>query len=225
MGRYETSLEPSIGKFFGKPLNVSSLSHHIFTRYLYFLASGHYGLWTHGIYHRDISDGNLMYRRDKNTGEVIGVLADFDLSSLEEQASQNTERTGTVLFMALDLLSTKALVGQVTHDYGHEAEAYFWVGVYNTACYDNGHTVHLAVPAQWNSLGAITMRKDKRDYLAILPEHVATSSQKDVWNGLYLLYTPLKQRKIFKRPTEPGLLLNVLQMSGALPQPFDPSVQ
>ncbi len=166
-----------------------------------------------------------MYRRDKNTGEVIGVLADFDLSSLEEQASQNTERTGTVPFMALDLLSTKALAGQVTHDYGHEAEAYFWVGVYNTACYDNGHTVHLAVPAQWNSLGATTMRKDKRDYLAILPEHVATSSQKDVWNGLYLLYTPLKQRKIFKRPTEPGLLLNVLQMSGALPQPFDPSVQ
>ena len=89
-----------------------------------------------------------MYRKDKTTGAVIGVLADFDLSSLKAKTSLNTKRTGTVPFMALNLLSTDALAGKVEHDYCHEAEAFFWVGVYDTACYDNGHTVHSTIPAQ-----------------------------------------------------------------------------
>jgi len=164
-----------------------------------------------GVYHRDISDGNLMYKKDKDTGEVIGVLADFDLSSLEDSKTLNTERTGTVLFMALNLLSEDALAGKVKHDYGHEAEAFFWVGVYDTACYDNGHTVGDAVPGQWNSLGATAMEKEKRNYLAYLNKHIATPSQKDVWGGLSLLNAYLKQRQIFERPTEPGQ--NVLSQS------------
>jgi hypothetical protein len=143
-----------------------------------------------------------MYRKDNNTGEVIGVLADFDLSSLKARASGNTERTSTVPFMALDLLSTEALAGEVEHDYGHEAEAYFWVGVYDTACYDNGHTVDSAVPAGWNSLGAIAMGKGKLAYLSKLHKHVDSLSQKDVWNGLSLLWVPSEPRGIFKRPTE-----------------------
>jgi hypothetical protein len=201
-----------------------AFSHHISTRYLYFLASGHYGLWTRGVYHRDISDGNLMYRKDKYTGEVIGVLADFDLSSLKAKTSRNTELTGTVPFMALDLLSPEALAGKVEHDYCHEAEAYFWVGVYDTACYDNGHTVHSADPAQWNSLGAIAMRVKKGDYFFNLGKHVATPPQKDVWQGLSLLQVTLEQRKIFARPTEPGLNgLNVRLLYGT--KPFDASVQ
>ena len=203
-----------------------AFSHHISTRYLYFLASGHYGLWAQGVYHRDISDGNLMYRRDKNTGEVIGVLGDFDLSSLKAKTSRNTERTGTVPFMALDLLSTEALAGEVEHDYGHEAEAYFWVGVYDTACYDNGHTIHSAVPAQWNSLGAIAMGKKKLYYLTNLRKHVATPSQKDVWKGLSLLQEPLERRQIFKRPMEPDpSLLNLQRKLGTTVPRFDASVQ
>jgi hypothetical protein len=124
--------------------------------------------------------------------------------------------------MALNLLSKKALAGEVEHDYGHEAEAYFWVGVYDTACYDNGHTVHHAVPAQWNSLGANAMREKKTAYLFNLGEHIATPSQKDVWEGLSLLRLPLKQRQIFERPTEPDpKILSLLLLSGTTPQPFN----
>ena len=170
-----------------------------------------------------------MYRKDNNTGEVIGVLADFDLSSLKANTSRNTERTGTVPFMALDLLSTKALAGEVEHDYGHEAEAYFWVGVYDTACYNYGHTVNSEVPARWNSLGAIAMREKKTDYLANLGEHDATSSQKDVWKGLSYLRMPLEQRQIFRRPTEPDPdMLRAMDPNLPLPSgamPFDASVQ
>jgi len=205
-----------------------AFSHHISTHYLYFLASGHSGLWTQGVYHRDIRDGNLMYRKDNNTGEVIGVLADFDLSSLEAKTSRNTERTGTVPFMALDLLSTKGLAGEVEHDYGHEVEAYFWVGVYDTACYDYGHTVNSAVPARWNSLGALAMREKKTYYLVNLGQHDATSSQKYVWKGLCYLGRLLEQRQIFNRPTEPdpNILTGIdpyLQLSSST-TPFEASV-
>jgi hypothetical protein len=163
-----------------------------------------------------------MFKKDKDTGKVIGVLGDFDLSSLEDNKVSNTERTGTVPFMALDLLSTKALAGNVVHDYCHEAEAYFWVGVYDTACYDSGRTVHSAVPAQWNSLGAEAMRIQKRDYLSNLSTpagHIPTSSQKDVWKGLSLLRIPLKERQIFERPTESNLSLYEFT-----PQPWDASL-
>ena len=65
---------------------------------------GHFELWKWGLHHRDISSGNLMYTRDEQ-GRVVGVLNDFDLSVLASLASEfSTERTGTVLFMATDLL-------------------------------------------------------------------------------------------------------------------------
>ena len=167
-----------------------------------------------------------MYRRDNNTLGVIGVLADFDFSSLKSKTSRNTERTGTVPFMALDLLSMEALAGKVEHDYCHEAEAFFWVGVYDTACYDNGHTVDSAVPAQWNSLGAIAMGREKYFYLTRINEHVATPSQKDVWEGLSCLRIPLNHRRIFIRPKQPdpNSLVAILRLLYDTVS-FDPSVQ
>jgi hypothetical protein len=137
---------------------------------------------------------------------------------------RNIERTGTVPFMAIDLLSKKALAGKVEHDYGHEAEAFFWVGVYDTACYDNGHTVHDAVPTQWNSLRATAMREKKRDYLSSLDGHIATPSQKDVWRGLSLLRVPLRKLQIFERPTEQDPdMLSTQPLFGETPRPFDSS--
>ena len=198
--------------------------HQISTRFLYFLPSGHYGLWMQGVFHRDISDGNLMYRRDKNTREVTGVLADFDLSSLDSKTCRNTERTGTVPFMALNLLSEKALQGEVKHDYAHDAESFFWVGAYDTACYDNGRVVDSAVPTQWNSLGAIAMCKEKTFYIHN-DTHLPTPSQEVVWNGLFSLQVLLTQAQIFHRPKEQDLSKSKsLELQGLLPQPHDPSI-
>ncbi|KAG8795332.1 hypothetical protein FRC17_008149, partial [Serendipita sp. 399] len=63
----------------------------------------HYLLWKLGVEHRDISTGNLMYWRD-NDGHAHGVLADFDLSSLSGEPSNNKQRTGTLPYMAIELL-------------------------------------------------------------------------------------------------------------------------
>lgn len=56
------------------------------------------------MHHRDISSDNLMYDKDEK-GRVIGVLNDFDLSIVSSLAEEfGTERTGTVPFMAIDLM-------------------------------------------------------------------------------------------------------------------------
>jgi len=47
----------------------------------------------------------MWYRKD---GVLMGVLNDYDLSSLETSAQgpQGNERTGTIPFMAVDLVSS-----------------------------------------------------------------------------------------------------------------------
>ncbi|KAG2032565.1 hypothetical protein BDR03DRAFT_1094850 [Suillus americanus] len=86
----------------------------------------HLNLWKEGVYHQDISPGNLMWYR-KN-GKLIGVLNDYDLSSLANVVGpRGDERTGTVPFMALDLLSPKAERGEVEYLYRHDLESFMWV--------------------------------------------------------------------------------------------------
>ncbi|KAG9026629.1 hypothetical protein FRB95_008656 [Tulasnella sp. JGI-2019a] len=87
----------------------------------------HYALWCLGIHHRDISVSNLMFYVDKD-GKCRGVLNDFDLATIHNRTdASGTERTGTLPFMAMDLLTKKGLDGKVPHLYRHDLEAFFWV--------------------------------------------------------------------------------------------------
>ncbi|KAF8833735.1 hypothetical protein BDN67DRAFT_976454 [Paxillus ammoniavirescens] len=89
----------------------------------------HYVLWKAGIHHRDVSCENLMYH--SVNGKVIGVLNDYDLASL--MSSDNPlgkERTGTMLFMAIDLLDADGRDGKVKHLYRHDMESLVWVFVW-----------------------------------------------------------------------------------------------
>ncbi|KAJ3813716.1 protein kinase [Lentinula aff. lateritia] len=78
-----------------------------------------------GILHRDLSSGNIMYRR-KN-GKVYGVLNDFDLSSRVrdmDKGATSKQRTGTRPFMSIDLLNP---VWQGGHLYRHDLESLFYI--------------------------------------------------------------------------------------------------
>ena len=86
--------------------------------------------WLHEtprILHRDISYNNLMYRIVGN--EIRGVLNDFDLSyqMTDESPSPNNptshQRTGTLPFMAVDLLGDEPPL----QGYRHDLESFFWV--------------------------------------------------------------------------------------------------
>ena len=69
---------------------------------------GHFKLWELGVQHGDPSLANLMV--DPATGN--GVLNDWDLSRFEDGPMRvGAERTGTIPFMALDLLTAEGLAG------------------------------------------------------------------------------------------------------------------
>ncbi|OAX42207.1 hypothetical protein K503DRAFT_661385, partial [Rhizopogon vinicolor AM-OR11-026] len=89
----------------------------------------HHILWQKGVRHRDISPSNLMFyfSWDSSGRDVaVGILNDYDLSSLKKGPT-GRERTGTVPFMAIDLLTKKSLAGEVEHLYRHDAESFIWV--------------------------------------------------------------------------------------------------
>jgi hypothetical protein len=66
----------------------------------------------------------MWYEKD---GKLIGVLNDYDLSSLvDEPGPRGNECTGTVPFMACDLLTEKGLRGEVKHMYRHDLESFVW---------------------------------------------------------------------------------------------------
>ena len=57
----------------------------------------------------------------------VGILNDFDLAKLSEQAgASGQDNTGTLPFMALDLLSKSGLRGEIPRRYRHEAESFAW---------------------------------------------------------------------------------------------------
>lgn len=60
--------------------------------------------------------------------QYYGVLNDFDLASVKGgPIIFGSERTGTIPFMALDLLDAPGLGGEVQHLYRHDLESFFWV--------------------------------------------------------------------------------------------------
>jgi len=57
----------------------------------------------------------------------VGVLNDFDLARFAGQAgASGQDNTGTLPFMALDLLSEEGLRGELPRLYRHEAESFAW---------------------------------------------------------------------------------------------------
>ncbi|KIM42704.1 hypothetical protein M413DRAFT_444376 [Hebeloma cylindrosporum] len=96
-------------------------------------------LWRIGIAHGDVSLYNLMSKEDNK----YGVLNDFDLSTIMKPGDQNPnrqglERTGTLPFMALQLLGNKGFNGKVPRRYRHELECFAWVLVWVSRCVVDG---------------------------------------------------------------------------------------
>ncbi|KIM42714.1 hypothetical protein M413DRAFT_122230 [Hebeloma cylindrosporum] len=96
-------------------------------------------LWRIGIAHGDVSLYNLMSKEDNK----YGVLNDFDLSTIMEPGDQipnrqGLERTGTLPFMALQLLDDEGFDGKVPRRYRHELESFAWVLVWVSRCVVGG---------------------------------------------------------------------------------------
>lgn len=125
----------------------------------------HFDLWQGGVYHRDVSPANMMwYEKD---GILMGVLNDYDLSSLASaHGPQGNERTGTVPFMALDLLTPKGQGGEVKHLYRHDLESFIWVLVWVCLRYKDGTLLQFNRPFDdWATKDAVTVGEKKAFFL------------------------------------------------------------
>jgi len=77
---------------------------------------------------------------DKVSGN--GILNDFDLAHLAgEERPSGTERTGTIPFMAFDLLTNEAWDGNITRQYRHDCESFAWVLLWICCCYEDGNDI------------------------------------------------------------------------------------
>ncbi|KAG7440979.1 uncharacterized protein BT62DRAFT_909529 [Guyanagaster necrorhizus] len=88
----------------------------------------HKWLYDHpGILHRDISPGNIMWRRTVD-GHLRGVLNDFDLSAYRHDTGPSLrQRTGTLPYMAFELLIDDENGHPPKHLYRHDVESIFYV--------------------------------------------------------------------------------------------------
>jgi hypothetical protein len=95
---------------------------------------------------------------------VFAVLNDYDLSLLKNTPS-GRERTGTVPFVALSLLTWKAIEGKV-HLYRHDVESFIWVLSWVSLQYENGKLRSNSRPFDgWLTVDAIGCRKEKTSFL------------------------------------------------------------
>ena len=84
------------------------------------------------IEHGNISIGNLMY----DPATKRGVLNDFDLARDGGPNRKPTakDNTGTMPFLALDLLDKRAFECLVPRRYRHDAESFAWCLIYICVC-------------------------------------------------------------------------------------------
>lgn len=98
-----------------------------------------YWLARAGVQHRDISVGNLGWAVRKN-GICVGLPFDFDHARFIKRKNPPSSEhiTGTIPFMALDLLQNMTRSHIVRYDY----ESCFWVAWYIATCYKGGKQLH-----------------------------------------------------------------------------------
>jgi hypothetical protein len=117
----------------------------------------------------------------------MGVLNDYDLSSLaDDPCPRGNELTGTIPFMALDLLSAEAQRGEVKHLYRHDLESFMWVFIWICFSYRGG----VLLPAKlrpldrWATIDAVTCAEKKSFFMFDMLNYVSPHPHPLVWRFL-----------------------------------------
>ncbi|MCJ1469209.1 hypothetical protein MMC07_007842 [Pseudocyphellaria aurata] len=75
------------------------------------------------ILHRDISENNIIITEPETAGGFCGMLIDLDLAIVDGERTGAQHMTGTMEFMAIDVLRGV----EVEHTYRHDLESFFYV--------------------------------------------------------------------------------------------------
>ncbi|KAF5313573.1 hypothetical protein D9611_010172 [Ephemerocybe angulata] len=152
----------------------------------------HHEAWKRGgVLHRDLSDSNIMISR--RGGDPKGLLNDWDMASFIEaiadktSSAHNHNRTGTLPFMALDLIypTTWHTVHPREHWYRHDLESFFYILVWAAIHYNlkektRDEEVHPSL-VPWTSGDANTHAMAKYSFLR--PDDRAALAYRDIKPG------------------------------------------
>jgi hypothetical protein len=131
--------------------------------------TGHHILWISDVHQYDVSLSNLMVYRTLS-GLMMSVINDWDLSS-PENGSGSHERTGMIPFMAMDLLTKKAIKGKAEHMYQYITESFFWVQIFCLQ-YEDGNLLGKDRPLDyWLTADAHSCWVMKHDSLKLAMEN------------------------------------------------------
>ena len=120
-----------------------------------------------------------------------GIMNDWDLSFDREGALQHVggERTGTVPFMALDLLTEEYWAGTIPRLYRHDLEGLIWVLPWVFLQYENG-SLTVSKLKSWRTGDYFACQKEKRTFLAHFRKtsnYLPTRSWATEWELAYVL--------------------------------------
>ena len=115
-----------------------------------------------------------------------GILNNWDLATIEGISKHDgCDRTGTVPFMALELLDEQYWAGKMKRQYHHDLEGFLWILPYVCLQYEDGKMVTYPLKS-WNTGDYVVCRKEKNDFLRklhtkphLIPK--ATSSYNREW--------------------------------------------
>ncbi|KAG6828054.1 hypothetical protein H0H92_009515 [Tricholoma furcatifolium] len=131
----------------------------------------HYHAYYEGrVLHRDLSDNNLTVFRPLKDGKKKGILNDWDMASFvddnnEIPLSHATHRTGTVPFMARDLLTKTP----PAHLYRHDLESFFYILVWVAVHYDFSRNIRdksRALQKKWDREDLDDVRSEKMSFIS-----------------------------------------------------------
>ena len=118
----------------------------------------HAVLWSRNIKFGDPNLWNAMYDKDLKSG----VLVDYDFSTSRRQLS--VSRSGTIPFMALDLLLDDPKL-EVERQYRHELEAFFWILSFVFMRYHNGKSQRRTAVDSWMTSSYRACLRAKLDFM------------------------------------------------------------
>ncbi|TFY57703.1 hypothetical protein EVG20_g8436 [Dentipellis fragilis] len=150
--------------------------------------SGNYALWERGVPHSSPSLDKLMVKRrmtaDGRTTHS-GVTSDWDLAHVEGHSQDNRRhRTGTLPFMALELLCDEYWDGKIERSYHHDLEALIWMLPWAFLRFEYGQEIKGAPLGKWKTTDYNDCDAYKRAFLrtcAYPGRYSPTVSYKDEW--------------------------------------------
>lgn len=126
-----------------------------------------------------------------------GVLGDFDLATLRDSPhKRGRERTGTIPFMAIELLQKGYFEGKIARSYRHDVESFLWVLVWASMLHDSTWEGR----ETWQTSNYSTCRASKTELLLLTFPHISPPPEESPrWNLVVGFLWWLKDRTLNPR--------------------------